>query len=72
MQRYSVDRIEDNFAVLEKDCATYIVALDKFEFPVEEGMIVIKDESGKFTQDMQETAKIRKKHLEKQNRLFSD
>ncbi len=72
MQRYSVDRIEGGFAVLEKDCKTYSVSLDEFGFPVKEGMILIKDESGKFTADAEETAKIRKKHLEKQNRLFDN
>jgi len=71
MQKLSVDRIELNFAVCEKDDGTMLdIPLVKLPRNVKEGSILLIDSSGKITLDEQ-AEKARKSELfNLQNSLF--
>ncbi len=71
MKTYSVDRIENGFAVCE-DCDTKIIEnipIAKFDFTVKAGDI-IRFDTNKYSLDINETQKMKKELFDLQNSLF--
>jgi len=69
--KYTIDRIEGNFAVCEKFSTKEIVNISLVELPVgiKEGMI-IKYENGVYLIDREETNNTANRIREKMNRLW--
>ncbi|MGN0570589.1 MAG: DUF3006 domain-containing protein [Candidatus Fimenecus sp.] len=68
-----MDRIENNFAILEceeKSCIQ--VPLSDFLSSVREGNVVVKDINGKFYVDEEKTAARKAKLFQLQKNIFSD
>lgn len=71
MKKFSVDRIEEDFAVCECDDLSHIsVPLKNFPFEVNEGMIIVLNDDGKYSRDEDEEAVMRKKILSLQHKIF--
>lgn len=71
MSRYSVDRIEGDFAVIESDGNFFSVSLDELPENVTEGIILTKNTDGSFLIDESETKKRKALLYDKQNALFN-
>ncbi len=72
MEKYSVDRIEDGFAVLESNGKTLQVSLDKLPKNVKEGCILAINENKAYFIDEAETEKKREVLNKLQNSLFDE
>ncbi|NCC86264.1 MAG: DUF3006 domain-containing protein [Clostridia bacterium] len=71
MQRLSIDRIESNFAVCEKDDGTMLnILLDELPSNVQEGNILLIDDKGKIKLDEQAEKARKSELLNLQNSLF--
>ncbi len=72
MIRYTVDRIEEGMAVLEKEDLTHIeIPVSELSLEVKEGN-VLHFENGKFTLDEATEAERRRRILEKQRNIFKN
>ena len=72
MKKFSVDRIEEGFAVCECEDLSHIsVPVSSFPFEVREGMIIILNNDGSYTRDENEEEEMRRKIFEIQNRLMN-
>ncbi|MBR5495962.1 MAG: DUF3006 domain-containing protein [Oscillospiraceae bacterium] len=71
MKIYSVDRIENGFAVCEDKDTKKIenILIDKFDFTVKAGDI-LRFDGDKYSVDINETQKIKKELFDLQNSLF--
>ena len=72
MEKYSVDRIEGDFAVVECNGEFVEIALSQLPQEVKEGCILIKDDNGAYYIDKDETGKIKQALFELQNSLFDE
>lgn len=72
MQKYSVDRIEGDFAVAECNGKFVDIALSLLPQEVKEGCILIKDDNGAYFIDKDETESTKKALFEMQNSLFDE
>lgn len=73
MEAWSVDRIEENTAVLiDSDKKVLNVPLSLFLEPIAEGDVVIRQESGKFSVDSEKTAEKKRALFDLQKKIFSD
>lgn len=70
MELFSVDRIEEDIAVLIKDGKTFNYPLGDFDFDIKEGMLLSRDSNGKFHYEKDETERLKKELFKKQNNLF--
>lgn len=70
MEKYIVDRFEEDFAVLEKESGGSI-DINRQLIPNAKCGDVLIFENGVFTIDGEETLKRKKKILEKMNKLFA-
>ena len=71
MQKLSVDRIESNFAVCEKDDGTMLnILLDELPSNIKEGNILLIDDNGKIKLDEQAEKARKLEILNLQNSLF--
>lgn len=73
MAYWSVDRIEDNLAVLintEKE--TRNVPLTRFTGKIAAGEVVIQQEDGTFSKDSAKTAEKKRELFDLQKKIFSD
>ena len=64
MEKWIVDRIEENKIIVEKDRTVTSIKREKIKFNVKEGDILIKNRDGKFILDKFENCK-RKDYIEK-------
>lgn len=64
MEKWIVDRIEENNIIVEKDRTVTSIKREKIKFNVKEGDILIKNRDGKFILDKFENCK-RKDYIEK-------
>lgn len=71
MSRYSVDRIEGGFAVIEYDGSFLSVSLDELPENISEGVILTKNSDGSFSIDESETKNRKALLSDKQNALFN-
>ena len=72
MERYIVDRVENNIAVLEKDDLSHIeIQVSEIGFEVKEGNVLLF-ENGKFVLDEAYEAERRRKIFEKQKNIFKN
>ena len=72
MERYIVDRVENNIAVLEKDDLSHIeIQVSEIGFEVKEGNVLLF-ENGKFVLDEACEAERRRKIFEKQKNIFKN
>ena len=72
MERYIVDRVENNIAVLEKDDLSHIeIQVSEIAFEVKEGNVLLF-ENGKFVLDEAYEAERRRKIFEKQKNIFKN
>lgn len=70
MIKYTVDRVEDGIAVLEKEDLSHVeLKVSEIPFTVKEGNVLLFDE-GKFILDFSEEEERRKTILEKQRNIF--
>ena len=72
MEKYSVDRIEGGFAVVECNGEFDEIALSQLPQEVKEGCILIKDENGAYFIDKDETENTKRALFELQNSLFDE
>lgn len=72
MNIYSVDRIEENIAVIEYEGKFIEIGLEELPENIKEGDILIKEENGSFSVDENETKRIKALLAEKQNSLFDE
>lgn len=72
MEKYSVDRIEGGFAVVECNGEFVEIALSQLPQEVKEGCILIKDENGAYFIDKDETENTKRALFELQNSLFDE
>lgn len=72
MSKYSVERIEENIAIIEFDNTFFEIDLKDLPVDIKEGDILIKDESGSFVIDTESTQQIKSKLFELQNSLFDE
>lgn len=71
MKKFSVDRIEEEFAVCECEDLSHIsVPLRNIPFEVKEGMIITLGDDGEYSRDEDEEALMRKKILSLQHKIF--
>lgn len=70
MNKYSIDRIEDGFAVVEYDGNFFEVVIDNLPDGAKEGDILFKNEDGRFEIDKVKTAEEKARLNKKQNDLF--
>lgn len=72
MEKFSVDRIEGNFYILESENNTYIdVPKDQVEH-AREGDIVFLSSDGVYRVDLNETEKQKKELYKLQNSIFNE
>lgn len=71
MKKFSVDRIENDIAVLMDDNNTVEYDLSSLPFGVKEGDIITIDDDGKMYIDRAEALRRKKELFEKQNSLFN-
>ena len=70
MKRFSVDRVEENFAVCEcEDLSHILIPTASFDFEVKEGMIIYLQSDGTYVKDEAEEAKMREKIAALQKKL---
>lgn len=72
MNKYSVDRIENQFAVLEFGDDFIQIELKELPPGVKEGDVLMRDENGKLFIDEKATQQIKNELFELQNSLFSE
>ena len=72
MKKLTVDRIEGGFAVCECEDLSHIdISLSDLPFTVKEGNVLILDDDGNFSLDLNEEEKMRQKVIALQNKLKS-
>lgn len=73
MEKLSVDRIEGDFAVCEReDLSHFSVPLVLFGFEVKEGMIIYRQADGTYKRDVSEEEKMRMKISALQKKLMNN
>lgn len=71
MEKYTVDRIEDGFAVCEnEECKTQNIPLTDLPPGLREGDVILLNQ-GKYEISKEETQKLRKEIFDLQNSLFN-
>ena len=72
MKKLTVDRIEGSFAVCECEDLSHInISLSDLPFEVKEGNVLILDDNGNFSLDLNEEETMRQKVIALQNKLKS-
>lgn len=70
MKKFTVDRVEEDFAVCEcEDLSHVSIPVNNFPFEVKEGMVIRLGENGIYERDEDEEAQMRSKIIALRNKL---